>query len=55
MDPGCEVVQNRTYSVALDLVTRYDLDGLHMDDYFYPYPVTGIFNKAGIFPMMKSC
>jgi uncharacterized lipoprotein YddW (UPF0748 family) len=42
MDPGCEEVQNRTYEVSIDLVTRYDLDGLHMDDYFYPYPVTGV-------------
>lgn len=41
MDPGAEVVQNRTVQVALDLVRRYDLAGLHMDDYFYPYPVAG--------------
>lgn len=45
MDPGAEVVQNRTTEVALDLVRRYDLDGLHMDDYFYPYPVTGKFSS----------
>lgn len=43
MDPGAEVVQNRTAAVALDLVRRYDLAGLHMDDYFYPYPVAGKF------------
>lgn len=42
MDPGAEVVQNRTAQVALDLVRRYDLAGLHMDDYFYPYPVDGM-------------
>ncbi|KAJ6643982.1 Glycosyl hydrolase YngK [Pseudolycoriella hygida] len=41
MDPGAEAVQNRTTEVALDLVRRYDLDGLHLDDYFYPYPVAG--------------
>lgn len=41
MDPGAQVVQDRTAQVALDLVQRYDLDGLHMDDYFYPYPVAG--------------
>ncbi|KAG4076869.1 hypothetical protein HA402_006579 [Bradysia odoriphaga] len=41
MDPGAAVVQDRTAQVALDLVRRYDLDGLHMDDYFYPYPVAG--------------
>jgi len=42
MDPGCSRVQDRTYAVAIDLITRYDLDGLHMDDYFYPYPQTGL-------------
>lgn len=41
MDPGCGEVEDRTVNVARDLVTRYDLDGLHMDDYFYPYPVSG--------------
>lgn len=27
--------------VAKDIVSRYDVDGLHIDDYFYPYPVKG--------------
>ncbi len=33
--------QNRDYicKVVSDIVTRYDIDGLHIDDYFYPYPV----------------
>lgn len=38
MDPGAEAVQERTIDVVLDLVDRYDLDGVHFDDYFYPYP-----------------
>jgi uncharacterized lipoprotein YddW (UPF0748 family) len=38
MDPGSEIVQNRTYDVILDVVKRYDIDGIHLDDYFYPYP-----------------
>ena len=25
--------------VMLDVVRRYDIDGVHIDDYFYPYPV----------------
>jgi uncharacterized lipoprotein YddW (UPF0748 family) len=25
---------------VLDVVQRYDIDGVHIDDYFYPYPVT---------------
>ena len=32
--------ENRDYicQVAADIVTRYDIDGFHIDDYFYPYP-----------------
>lgn len=35
--------ENRDYicQVARDIVTRYDVDGIHIDDYFYPYPVAG--------------
>ena len=25
-----------------DIVSRYDVDAIHMDDYFYPYPVAGV-------------
>ncbi len=38
MDPGAKVVQDQLYNVILDVVRRYDVDGIHMDDYFYPYP-----------------
>lgn len=40
-DPG--LPENREFieSVVKDLITRYDLDAIHMDDYFYPYPVAG--------------
>lgn len=36
--------RNREYiiNVVNDIVTRYDIDGIHMDDYFYPYPVAGL-------------
>jgi uncharacterized lipoprotein YddW (UPF0748 family) len=40
MDPGEPAVRRRTLRVVLDVVTRYDIDGVHIDDYFYPYPVT---------------
>jgi uncharacterized lipoprotein YddW (UPF0748 family) len=40
MDPGNAFVRARTTSVVLDLVRRYDIDAVHMDDYFYPYPET---------------
>ena len=41
LNPG--IPENRDYicEVARDIVTRYDVDGIHMDDYFYPYPVAG--------------
>ena len=41
LNPG--IPENRDYicSVASDIVTRYDVDGIHMDDYFYPYPAAG--------------
>jgi uncharacterized lipoprotein YddW (UPF0748 family) len=38
MDPSVEAVQNQTLAVVADLLHRYDLDGIHFDDYFYPYP-----------------
>lgn len=37
-DPGEPNVRRRTVRVVLDVVRRYDVDGIHMDDYFYPYP-----------------
>ena len=41
LNPG--IPENRDYicEVAKDIITRYDVDGIHMDDYFYPYPVKG--------------
>ena len=42
MDPGAKEVQDRTYQVIMDVVQRYDIDGIHLDDYFYPYPKSGI-------------
>ncbi len=38
MDPGEPAVRDRTKRVVLDVVTRYDIDAVHLDDYFYPYP-----------------
>ena len=41
LNPG--MPENRDYicKVVADIVERYDIDGLHIDDYFYPYPVAG--------------
>ncbi len=41
-DPGLPENREYIYSVCVDIATRYDIDGLHMDDYFYPYPVAGL-------------
>ncbi len=41
LDPGDPAVRQRTLSVVLDVVRRYDIDGVHIDDYFYPYPEGG--------------
>ncbi len=38
MDPAQQGTQDRTTNVVMDLVNRYDIDGVHFDDYFYPYP-----------------
>ncbi len=42
LDPALQ--ENRVYicRVAADIVRRYDVDGLHIDDYFYPYPAAGV-------------
>ncbi len=39
MDPGEPDAAAHTLAVVADVVRRYDIDGLHIDDYFYPYPV----------------
>ena len=41
LNPG--LPENREYicRVVDDIVSRYDVDGIHIDDYFYPYPAAG--------------
>jgi uncharacterized lipoprotein YddW (UPF0748 family) len=38
LDPGEREVQEHSLAVVMDVVKRYDVDGIHFDDYFYPYP-----------------
>ena len=40
-DPGIPEVREYIVQVILDVVKGYDVDGIHFDDYFYPYPVAG--------------
>ncbi len=38
LDPGEREVQEHSLKVVLDVVRSYDVDAVHFDDYFYPYP-----------------
>lgn len=45
LNPGLPQVMNYIASVVYDVVSRYDVDGVHFDDYFYPYPPNQITNQ----------
>ena len=38
LDPGRVAVREYVIRIVMDVVRRYDVDGIHFDDYFYPYP-----------------
>jgi uncharacterized lipoprotein YddW (UPF0748 family) len=38
-DPGLPEAREHTVNVIMDVVNRYDVDGVHFDDYFYPYRI----------------
>ncbi len=40
LNPGLPEVRAYILSVVMDVVKRYDIDGVHFDDYFYPYEGT---------------
>lgn len=40
-DPSNKQAQQFVVNVVSDIVKRYDIDAVHMDDYFYPYPIRG--------------
>jgi uncharacterized lipoprotein YddW (UPF0748 family) len=40
-NPGLPEVREHTVRIVKDLVARYDIDAIHMDDYFYPYRISG--------------
>ncbi|HEX2167919.1 MAG TPA: family 10 glycosylhydrolase, partial [Longimicrobiales bacterium] len=50
MDPGEDAVRQRSVDVVVDVVRRYDIDGVHIDDYFYPYRETGPDGREIDFP-----
>ncbi|MDB5098149.1 MAG: hypothetical protein JWM80_2570 [Cyanobacteria bacterium RYN_339] len=50
LDPGEPDVQAHSLRVMLDVVHRYDIDAVHMDDYFYPYrePLYTVGRRSGL-------
>jgi uncharacterized lipoprotein YddW (UPF0748 family) len=50
MDPGDPEVRRRAVRVVVDVAKRYDVDGVHIDDYFYPYPETDASGRKIEFP-----
>ncbi|MGH7465817.1 MAG: glycoside hydrolase family 10 protein, partial [Longimicrobiales bacterium] len=50
MDPGEDAVRQRSVEVVVDVVRRYDVDGVHIDDYFYPYRERGPDGRELDFP-----
>lgn len=41
LDPALPESQKHILKVVREIVRNYDIDGIHMDDYFYPYPIAG--------------
>jgi uncharacterized lipoprotein YddW (UPF0748 family) len=54
LDPGETEVQLHSLNVIMDVVKRYDVDGIHFDDYFYPYREKGSDGKEMDFPDEQS-
>ena len=42
LNPAYKECRDYICDVVKDILERYDVDGLHIDDYFYPYPVAGV-------------
>jgi len=54
LDPGEPAVQDYSLRVVMDVVDRYDVDGIHFDDYFYPYKEHDAQGKEIDFPDSQS-
>ena len=50
LDPGETEAADHSLAVIMDVVRRYDVDGAHFDDYFYPYPINDDEGKRISFP-----
>ncbi len=54
LDPGEPAAVAHVLAVVLDVVRRYDVDGVHFDDYFYPYPIQDALGQRLEFPDQPS-
>lgn len=45
LDPGQQAVRDYVSTIVMDIARRYDIDGIHFDDYFYPYPPNQIWQE----------
>lgn len=45
LDPGQQAVRSYITNVIMDVARNYDIDGIHFDDFFYPYPPDQISNQ----------
>ena len=50
LDPGEPAARDYVLRVVMDVVRRYDVDGVTFDDYFYPYPVKDAADRVVAFP-----
>ena len=50
LDPGEPGAADHSLAVIMDVVSRYDVDGVHFDDYFYPYQIEDENKKKVPFP-----
>lgn len=41
LDPGIPDARDYVLNIIMDVVKRYDIDAVHLDDYFYPYRIAG--------------
>jgi uncharacterized lipoprotein YddW (UPF0748 family) len=55
LNPGVPEARDYVISVISDVVKRYDIDAVHLDDYFYPYRIAGVtFNDASSFNLYSN-
>jgi uncharacterized lipoprotein YddW (UPF0748 family) len=48
-DPGLPQVRELATNAVMDVVRKYDIDAVHFDDYFYPYPEGGKYPDEATF------